>query len=105
MLSSVCGGYTRFSKETKFATSSLAIKMEKLLLHETENQSPMNFLSQTSINEDFNRSEVENYLQTINFPSSAQPYDVSKPPANKFRSEPKLRLKPAHEIHKRKKFK
>ncbi len=61
--------------------------MEKLMLHETENQSPMKISSQTIINEDYNQSEVENYLQFINFTSYAQPYDISKPPANKFRSQ------------------
>ncbi len=76
--------------------------MEKLLLHETENQSAIKFLSQTSFNEDYNQSEVENYLQTINFTSSTKPYDTSKPLANKFTSEPKPCLKQGHEIQKRK---
>lgn len=65
ILSSVAGGYTRCSKETKFAISPLAIRMEKLLLHETEDQSLMEFLSQKSTNEDYKGHEVEKYLQTI----------------------------------------
>ncbi len=75
--------------------------MEKLLLHETENQSQMKFLSQTSTIEDYNQDDVENYLQTIKLTSFAKTYDISKPPANKFRSEPKLCLKPGHEIYRK----
>ncbi len=105
MLSSVAGGYMRCSKETKFAISSLAIQMEKLLLHETGNQLPKEFLSQSSINEDYNQWEVEKYLQNIKSTSAIDYNDIIKPPSNAFRSEPKLCLKPACEVHKRKKLK
>ncbi len=97
--------HLRCSKETKFAISSLAIQTEKLLLHKTGNQLPMEFLSQSSINEDYNQREVEKYLQNIKSTSAIDYNDIIKPPSNAFRSEPKLCLKQAREVHQRKKFK
>ncbi len=65
----------------------------------------MEFLSQASVNDDYNQQEVEKYVQTIKHTSGTEHEDIIKPPLNAFRLEQNLWLKLAHEIRQKKKFK
>ncbi len=74
------------------------MQKNQLLLNDTDKQIPMDYISQTSMNNGNNQHQVEHHLQDINPFNSATLSYVYKPHPNAFHCEPKTHLKPIYEM-------